>query len=114
LTLHRSIHIDPYLPPEDGGPPDQTRLDNLAPLCRAHHRLKTHTGWDYQRRSDGTYAWTDRWGRPLDDPGDLDPPRPPDLDSARSTHKRSVIEMYLHDFLIECAFDTPGGTDPPT
>jgi hypothetical protein len=80
------------------------------PLCRAHHRLKTHAGWDYQRRSDGTYAWTDRWGRSVGDP---DPSQPPDLDSARSRSKRSMIEVYLHDFSIECAFDTPGGTVPP-
>ena len=50
-------HIRPYRDPDDGGPPGQTGPANLAPLCRRHHRLKTHAGWHYPR--DGTgYAWT--------------------------------------------------------
>ena len=51
-------HITEYLPMEDGGPPGQTSLANLAPLCRAHHRVKTHTGWHYKRLDDGSYVWT--------------------------------------------------------
>ena len=51
-------HIDAYVPIEDGGPPGQTRLANLAPLCRTHHRLKTHGGWSYQRLADNHYLWT--------------------------------------------------------
>ena len=51
-------HIEAYVPPEDGGPPGQTRLANLAPLCRTHHRLKTHGGWTYQRLTDNHYLWT--------------------------------------------------------
>jgi hypothetical protein len=51
-------HIDPYLDPDDGGPPGQTHPDNLAPLCRGHHRAKTHTHWDYLRLPDGSYHWT--------------------------------------------------------
>ena len=34
-------HIDPYVPIDDGGPPGQTHPENLAPLCRRHHRCKT-------------------------------------------------------------------------
>ncbi|MEO5710042.1 MAG: HNH endonuclease signature motif containing protein [Nocardioidaceae bacterium] len=55
-------HIDPYVPPDDGSPPGQTRPANLAALCRRHHRLKTFTAWTYQRRPDGDYAWTDPHG----------------------------------------------------
>jgi len=51
-------HITEYLPMEDGGPPGQTRPGNLAPLCRAHHRVKTHTSWQYKRLDDGCYEWT--------------------------------------------------------
>ncbi|MEO5652383.1 MAG: HNH endonuclease signature motif containing protein, partial [Marmoricola sp.] len=51
-------HIDPYVHTHDGGPPGQTRPSNLAPLCRHHHRVKTHTGWHYQRLDDGAYSWT--------------------------------------------------------
>ena len=51
-------HITEYLPMEDGGPPGQTRPANLAPLCRTHHRAKTHTAWHYKRLDDGSYQWT--------------------------------------------------------
>ena len=51
-------HIDAYVPLQDGGPPGQTRVSNLAPLCRTHHRLKTHGGWSYQRLADNHYLWT--------------------------------------------------------
>ncbi|WP_030485100.1 HNH endonuclease signature motif containing protein [Nocardioides aequoreus] len=53
-------HIEAYDP---DGPPDQTRPSNLAPLCRRHHRAKTHAGWSYVRRRDGTYAWTSPQGQ---------------------------------------------------
>jgi hypothetical protein len=51
-------HITKYLPMEDGGPPGQTRPGNLAPLCRSHHRVKTHTSWHYKRLDEGSYEWT--------------------------------------------------------
>jgi hypothetical protein len=34
----------------------QTRL--TAPLCRRHHRAKTHSTWDYSVLGRGTYLWT--------------------------------------------------------
>lgn len=48
--------------PERGG---QTGSDNLDPLCRRHHRLKTHTGWAARRDpTDGlTMIWTSPSGR---------------------------------------------------
>ncbi len=30
---------------------------NIAPLCRRHHRLKTHSGWSYDVLDDATYLW---------------------------------------------------------
>ncbi|MGN6160796.1 MAG: HNH endonuclease signature motif containing protein, partial [Marmoricola sp.] len=45
-------HIEPY---DTGGPTTPT---NLAPLCRRHHRAKTHADYHYQRHPDGTYQWT--------------------------------------------------------
>ncbi len=50
-------HIEAWVPPDEGGPPGQTSLHNLAPLCRLHHRIKTFTGWDYQRLDDGRHEW---------------------------------------------------------
>jgi hypothetical protein len=37
-------------------------VDNLAPLCRRHHRAKTHKGWSYRRLPDGSYRWKDPFG----------------------------------------------------
>ena len=47
-------HIEAYVPIDDGGPPGQTRPDNLAPLCRRHHRVKTHTAWTYKQIAPGS------------------------------------------------------------
>ena len=47
----------PHHPLRHTGPPGQTRPDNLAPLCRRHHRAKTTGRWQYRRQPDGTYAW---------------------------------------------------------
>ncbi len=58
-------HIEAYVEMDDGGPPGQTRPDNLAPLCRRHHRAKTHRGWTYQRNQDGSYTWTSPYGQRL-------------------------------------------------
>ncbi|SDE11927.1 HNH endonuclease signature motif containing protein [Auraticoccus monumenti] len=49
-------HIQPY---DTGGP---TSTDNLAPLCRKHHRLKTHTRWRYRMVALGHYEWTSPHG----------------------------------------------------
>ncbi|GAB3258940.1 hypothetical protein GCM10027425_20760 [Alteromonas gracilis] len=55
-------HIEPWVDPADGGPPGQTRPGNLAPLCRRHHRFKTHTHWIYRRDPDGSFTWTSPTG----------------------------------------------------
>ena len=71
-------HINPYQPLDDGGPPGQTSLANLAPLCRTHHRVKTHSQWTYRRNRDGTYTWTAPTGHQLQvrPPDRRPPPRP--------------------------------------
>jgi 5-methylcytosine-specific restriction endonuclease McrA len=68
-------HITEYVLPDDGGPPGQTRPDNLAPLCRTHHRAKTHSAWHYKRLDDGSYTWTSPTGHQYD--VDPTPRRPP-------------------------------------
>ena len=45
---------DHVIPFDAGG---ETDTANLAPLCRRHHRLKTHTNWRYQRIGAGEYLW---------------------------------------------------------
>lgn len=50
-------HTVPYRLPDEGGPP-QTRVGNLAPLHRRHHRLKTHApGWRVRQPRPGVLVW---------------------------------------------------------
>jgi hypothetical protein len=63
---------------------------NLAPLCRRHHRVKTHGGWTYTALDRGSYVWRSPHGYQYlrDHHGTLDvspdrhphphPPQPPD------------------------------------
>ncbi len=60
LTESRHLDLDhtqPYIPPDTGGPPGQTRADNLGPLNRPHHRTKTHGCWDVRQPAEGHYLW---------------------------------------------------------
>ena len=81
-------HINPYVPIDDGGPPGQTHPGNLAPLCRTHHRVKTHTAWDYQRHDHGHgrggYVWTAPPGTSTTSPPATDAHRPPPDRAIRS------------------------------
>ncbi|MFZ2016819.1 MAG: HNH endonuclease [Nocardioides sp.] len=47
---------------------------NIAPLCRRHHRLKTHSPWSYLVLDPGTYLWTTPHGYQFlrDETGTLD------------------------------------------
>ena len=57
-------HIQPYLSPDQGGPPGQTSTENLACLCRRHHRMKTFRPWRYRRTDQGNYLWHSPHGPP--------------------------------------------------
>jgi hypothetical protein len=67
-------HITPY------GPDGPTCSGNVAPLCRRHHRLKTHGGWRYVPVERGSYLWTSPLGlrflRDHDGTLDVTPDRP--------------------------------------
>ena len=54
--------IDHTIAWEDGG---STSLDNLAPICRGHHRVKHHGGWQVRQVPDsgGVLEWTSPAGR---------------------------------------------------
>ncbi len=47
--------IDHAKPHHQGGP---TCPCNLVPLCRRHHRAKTHSTWRYETPMPATYVWT--------------------------------------------------------
>lgn len=73
--------VDHVTPWGDGGTTD---VDNLLPLCRRHHVLKTHAGWAVvENRSDGTVVWRAPDGReivsPPWNPREVFEPRDPDV-----------------------------------
>jgi len=47
--------LDHHRPHDQGGP---TCPCNLVPLCRRHHRAKTHSAWRYEIPGSATYVWT--------------------------------------------------------
>ena len=51
----QSCDTDHVIPHADGG---TTCSCNTAPLCRRHHRAKTHSSWTYAVLDRGTYLWT--------------------------------------------------------
>jgi hypothetical protein len=78
-------HIKEYDPDADaeGRPqPGPTKSDNLACLCRGHHRLKTHSAWSYAMVAPGVLIWTSPHGyhylRDSTGTRPLDPDEPPD------------------------------------
>jgi hypothetical protein len=58
--LARQCDLDHRTPHAEGGP---TCPCNLTPLCRHHHRLKTHASWRIRSPEPGVYHWTDPYGR---------------------------------------------------
>jgi hypothetical protein len=82
--------LDHVIPHARGGP---TCSCNLVPLCRRHHRLKTHAGWRLERAGHRLFVWTsplgrvytvhhgqtdDRTDQHRDPPGSTDSHAPPD------------------------------------
>jgi hypothetical protein len=94
-------HTIAYVAPDSGGPPGQTRTDNLGPMTRFGHRVKTHgRGWHHHQPVPGVYLWrtphgywtrVDRLGtRPLD--------RSPTLERAETSH--SPLERAFARFVL--------------
>ena len=55
----RKADADHVIPYADGG---TTSSDNIAPLCRRHHRLKTHSSWTYTMLEPGSLLWSSPHG----------------------------------------------------
>ena len=89
----RSCDVDHITPHDhtadtEGRPqPGPTTTENLAALCRFHHRLKTHTAWRYEMVEPGTFEWTSpnghRYRRDPSGSTALDPTAPPDVPQPR-------------------------------
>lgn len=58
----RVSDIDHAIPWEDGG---ETSAENLGLLCRRHHRMKTHDGWQLQSNPDGSCNWVSPAGKEI-------------------------------------------------
>jgi hypothetical protein len=59
-AANRRIDLDhtiPYISPDRGGPPGQTRIGNLGPYLRRHDNHKTHGGWQVRQPEPGTWLW---------------------------------------------------------
>ncbi len=96
-------HTVPYLAPDRGGPPGQTRVGNLGPLSRHGHRVKTHgRGWRHHQPVPGVFLWrtphgywyrTDHAGtHPLGtNPTDADLAGSPALPSPAEAHLAALI-----------------------
>ena len=55
----RKMDADHVIPYAEGG---TTASDNIAPLCRRHHRLKTHSAWTYTMLEPGSFLWSSPHG----------------------------------------------------
>ena len=52
-------HVEPWM----SGAKAQTRTDNLTPLGRLHHRVKTHGSWTLRQPFEGILVWRDPHGQ---------------------------------------------------
>ena len=55
----RKTDAEHVIPHAEGG---TTSSDNIAPLCRRHHRLKTHSAWTYTMLEPGSFLWSSPHG----------------------------------------------------
>ena len=109
-----SDHITPWRPEGTGGP---TCSCPLVPLCRSHHRHKTHTAWSLTVVEPGHYQWTSPHGlrfrrdhtgtTPLDPP----PPTPTRLTPPHTppTHRRGHQHARAPGHRHGGAHPIPGG-----
>jgi hypothetical protein len=94
-------HTKEYQPPEDGGPPGQSRLANYGPLNGLHHRIKTSRRWTVRQPFDGIYLWRDPYGQIylVDGTGTRQVTRP---DTGRHQATADLeLELYSSDILLD-------------
>ncbi|GAB3915695.1 hypothetical protein GCM10011575_22340 [Microlunatus endophyticus] len=66
LNRHNDLdHTIAYQPPDRGGPPGQTGIDNLGPLTRREHRHKTFGQTAVRQPDPDTHVWKTSYGRVL-------------------------------------------------
>ena len=108
--LHR-CDVDHTIDAARGGP---TATDNLAHLCRGHHTLKHHSGWQVEQLVGGEMCWTSPAGRRYSDLPDgamrrRRPDRPPGrVRFTTGDPMRAALEPADPDFA-----DPTGSLPPP-
>jgi len=63
-TRSRNLDLDHTIPYKTGQP-GQTRPDNLGPLSRKAHRIKTHCDWALTQPEQGIYIWQSAAGQKI-------------------------------------------------
>ncbi len=98
-------HTRRYVPPDEGGPPGQTREDNLAPMSRFHHRVKTHGDWELQQPFPGIFVWRAPHGAIylVDHTGTRQVRGTPDVHGPGSPQPVTRLERYVADLVVEYA-----------
>jgi hypothetical protein len=89
---------------------------NLAPLCRRHHRLKTHTNWSYETLGTGSYLWHSPFGRSYfrDHDGTVDVTLPGDtLPGRNSPGEATTGDGCLHPERSGAGPSGPSGPAAP-
>jgi hypothetical protein len=95
-SMPYGLEIDHVAPLEFGG---ITSLDNLALLCRHHHRLKTYDGWELARNgpSDEDPQWSFTPQPPFGQEPDLGLDRPTDRPPNRPSPPNHADHDHGHD-----------------
>ncbi len=97
-------------------PAGPTTSQNLAPLCRRHHRHKTHHGWSYEVLAAGVHLWRSPHGlRSLRLPSgtyDLSEPPPPASAAPPLTATRVVRPPRRPASCVVRATSPPGRVPP--
>jgi hypothetical protein len=95
-------HTTAYLPLDRGGPPGQTCIENLGPMARFGHRVKTHgRGWRHLQPSPGVYLWRTPhgyWFR-VDRNGTTALGRDPEHPVPEPVVSRSALEQHFADVI---------------
>ncbi len=110
-TMPYGLEIDHVAPLEFGG---VTTLDNLALLCRHHHRLKTYDGWVLERHgpSDADPQWSFTPQPPFGQEPDLGLDRRSD-DDHHATTRRPTTRRPTHHATTHRPTTAPCSTDRP-
>ncbi len=108
---HQLDHTRPYVPPDHGGPPGQTGVDNLGPLVQFHHRIKTFGAWQVKQPFSGVCVWRDPHGHLylVDHTGTRKLGNAPTSVATADT----TAEVYPGPFPVELAFPEPHRSGMP-